>query len=697
MGKRILKPASTVLALFLTIFFLSSPLFAATLRVQSQDRGGEFVPGELLVKFRGEKRSRVVKLPRGKLVERAQKEFERESHVEYAEPNYIAHALFIPDDPYYSYQWHFDNPVYGGIHAESAWEVSRGSGVTVAIIDTGIAYENYRRWWSRYYQAPDLAETCFVSGYDFVENDSHPNDDNGHGTHVAGTVAQSTNNGLGVAGVAFESCLMPIKVLNRNGSGTYADVAEGIRFAADKGAQVINLSLGGSASSQTLLDAVAYAHSKGVTIVAAAGNDSAGAVSYPAAYDDYVLAVGATRYDETLAYYSNHGPSLDLVAPGGDLNVDQNGDGYGDGVLQQTFGSRNNDWGYYFYQGTSMAAPHVSGVAAMVIANGVSNPDSVRAALEGSAEDLGPLGWDETYGWGLLDAATALGYVPGPIDNPPAVNIVSPSDDETVIGSVDIVASASDDFGVDRVDFYVDDALIGSDTTDPYEISWNSTVVSDGSHTVTASAVDTTSQTGSDSINVVVDNVNDPPIAEAGPDQAVLVDEVVTFDGSLSHDPDGTIVSYAWDFGDGEGGNNATATHAYPTAGTYTVTLRVTDDGGLQDQDTLKVTVSEAPAVEEFAFTGTVPSQGENKHLVSVKAGAEKMYVKLTWSGWGDLRLRIYNPSGVLVKEVDKSTWGNRVEETTILTPTQGAWRVAVYSDNRWGSTSYTIKGTISY
>ncbi len=232
---------------------------------------------------------------------------------------------------------------------EKAWDISTGQGVTVAVVDTGIR------------KGTDLAKTCFVSGYDFVNSDTDPIDDNGHGTHVAGTVAQSTDNGVGVAGVAYKSCLMPVKVLDATGSGTYADVASGIIYAADNGAKVINLSLGGSSDSQTLKDAVAYAYGKGVTVVAAAGNNNSRTLSYPAAYDAYVIAVGATQYDETKAPYSNYGPSLDLVAPGGNNNLDQNKDGYADGVLQQTFQikGRTISWGYYFFQGTSMAAPHV--------------------------------------------------------------------------------------------------------------------------------------------------------------------------------------------------------------------------------------------------------------------------------------------------------------------------------------------------
>jgi len=390
--------------------FLGNPSFAKDGRV------ADFVEGELVVKFKNDQKPfRVIKLPQGKSVREARQEFELRDDVEYAEPNYIARAYFVPNDPFYSFQWHLDGPAFGGIHTEAAWDTSNGAGAVVAVIDTGVAYENYDEGrGKKYYLAPDLANTSFVPGYDFVNDDTHPNDDEGHGTHVTGTIAQSTNNSLGVAGVAFGASIMPVKVLDGNGSGTYADVASGIRWAADNGAKVINLSLGGSSPATVLEEAVAYAYTLGVTIVAAAGNDGLGVVGYPAAYDDYVIAVGATRYDETRAYYSNYGASLDLVAPGGDVTVDQNGDGYGDGVLQQTFGNRTNDWGYYFYQGTSMATPHVAGVAALVIANGnATTPDEVRSALESTADDLGASGRDDFYGQGLVNAEMALTWTQG--------------------------------------------------------------------------------------------------------------------------------------------------------------------------------------------------------------------------------------------------------------------------------------------
>ena len=389
----------------------------------------EHVPDEILVKFKPGARedainkinsdyrtsdkstllsgTKVLKISSNKTVEEMVEAYSSLPEVEYAEPNYIAHAFMVPDDPLYSYQWHLDNDVYGGIHMEPAWDISTGSGVVVAVLDTGVAYENY----GIYCQAPDLAGTTFVSGYDFVNGDAHPNDDEGHGTHVAGTVAQTTNNYYGVAGVAFDCSIMPVKVLNETGYGAYSGIANGIYYATDNGADVISMSLGGPTPSPTLEDAVAYAYNNGVTVVAAVGNEyqHGNPPQYPAAYDDYIIAVGATRYDEIRSYYSNTGSYLDLTAPGGDITVDQNSDGYGDGVLQQTFsGGDPCDFGLWFFQGTSMATPHVSGVAALLIANGVTGPDNVRNRLESTAEDKGTPGWDEEYGWGIVDAYAAL-------------------------------------------------------------------------------------------------------------------------------------------------------------------------------------------------------------------------------------------------------------------------------------------------
>ena len=431
--------ASYVLVILMILAILPIPAVSAAsdpLQVYA-DMGksdAAFVPDEIVVKFKNDhKPFQVIKVPEGKVKEKVQ-EYARRPDVVYAEPNYYAQAFAAPNDFYYALQWNFAASSAGGINLEEAWTKTTGADVTVAVVDTGIAYEDY----GSFVQAPDLAATNFISGYDFVNNDDHANDDNSHGTHVAGTIAQSTNNSIGVAGIAYDATLMPVKVLNKKGSGTYTAIANGIRYAANHEADVINLSLGGPYPSTTLESALAYAHSKNVTIVAAAGNDGTGTVSYPAAYDAYVIAVGATRVDKTLAYYSNWGSNLDLVAPGGDVNVDQNSDGQKDGILQNTFNPTTkvvSDFGYYFFQGTSMASPHVAGVAALVIAAGVAtSPADVQKVLQTTALDLGAEGRDNTYGHGLIDAGKALNATIEP--TPPPTNTAPTADSQTVTTTV---------------------------------------------------------------------------------------------------------------------------------------------------------------------------------------------------------------------------------------------------------------------
>jgi serine protease len=306
-----------------------------------------------------------------------------------------------PDDPMYKSQWHFNM-----VNAEGAWQVTKGEGVIVAVIDTGVSpgkLEDGKA--SRFKRVPDLKQTEFVKGYNFVNNNDDPSDGNGHGTHVAGTISQSTNNAFGVAGLAPGSKIMPIKVLSDGGSGTVADIANGIRFAADNGAKVINMSLGGGMYSATLARAVKYAHDKGVLVACAAGNGSRQKVEYPAAYDGCV-AVSALGPDTKLAFYSSYGKETDIAAPGGDTRVDLNKDGLPDGVLQDTIARGDpNAHGFFPYQGTSMATPHVAAAAALVIATGVTDPDRVEAVLKSTAKKLNdPI----RYGAGGLDAAAAV-------------------------------------------------------------------------------------------------------------------------------------------------------------------------------------------------------------------------------------------------------------------------------------------------
>ena len=227
-----------------------------------------------------------------------------------------------PNDPRYGEQWNFQM-----VKAEEAWEVTKGKGAVVAVIDTGVAYKDTRQG----KRASDFGDTQFVPGYDFVNRNDTPNDDQGHGTHVAGTIAESTNNGLGVAGLAFEAKIMPLKVLSASGSGRTNDIAEAIRWAADHGANVINMSLGGPFPDNLMASACEYAHKKGVTIVCAAGNSAREGVGYPAAYKD-CIAVSAVGPKGDLSFYSSWGRQVAIAAPGGDKQVG----GDAGGILQNT-------------------------------------------------------------------------------------------------------------------------------------------------------------------------------------------------------------------------------------------------------------------------------------------------------------------------------------------------------------------------
>ncbi len=388
----------------------------------------------------------MLSIPDGADIREALNYYESHPDVLYAEPVVIRRVFWTPNDPLFPRQWHFDA---NHINMPAAWNKEKGSSTAiVAIVDTGIAYEDYpipeyeagevASSDDYYHMAPDFTALQFVAGYDVVHDDGHPNDQYGHGTHVAGTVAQATNNGIGTAGMAPDCKLMPVQVMNYKGSGYDFWIAEGITWAVDHGADVINLSLGGppGQSSEIEHDAIIYAHNKGVVIVASAGNSFIGILSYPAAFEE-CIAVAATNYNDTRAVYSQYGTGLDISAPGGATYEDKNGDGYPDGVLQCTYKrvynaqtgvvAKVNEFAYHFFQGTSMAAPHVSGLAALLISHGITGVDNVKNAIYTTARDLGTSGYDKVYGWGMIDPAAALDYVPGAVheESAPAITSVS--------------------------------------------------------------------------------------------------------------------------------------------------------------------------------------------------------------------------------------------------------------------------------
>ena len=302
----------------------------------------------------------------------------------------------LANDPFAYAQWHME-----AINAEDAWEESTGNGVMVAVLDTGVSPGG-----------EDAPHT--ISGWDFIQDDGWANDAHGHGTHVAGTVAQPANNGVGGYGVAPDATILAVRVLDRNGRGWTSDIIAGIELAVEEGADIINMSLGSYNHSSAERRALKDAEAAGVLMVGAAGNDNKKGMVYPARYPE-VIAVTAVDARNVRAPYSNWYWTSELCAPGGDTSKDRNGDGLIDGVLQET--RINGSYGHYFFQGTSMASPHVAGVAALVMALG---PDATetREILQNTALDLGRSGKDNRYGYGLVDAMAAVSATFNMTDGP---------------------------------------------------------------------------------------------------------------------------------------------------------------------------------------------------------------------------------------------------------------------------------------
>lgn len=347
----------------------------------------------------------LVALPTFQSVRDAAREIALEPSVLYAEPNYYRYAHLIPNDPYYNYQWHLPH-----MYTNLAWDLSSGTGVVVGLLDSGVSYRNA----APYALAPDLAGTLITPGWDFVNADANPDDDYGHGTHMCGCIAQTTNNFLGVAGVAYASTVMAVKVMDSLGDVGVVDEADGIYYATNNGAKIINLSLGGPGISITEQNAVIYAYGQGVTLLASSGNAGSSVLEYPASYTE-CISVGAVQYDRTRPSYSNYGTALDVMAPGGNITLDQNFDSYADGIMQQTHdGTTFSTFYYYLIEGTSPACALASGVAALVVSKSTAilSPLQVRNILEDTAIDLGVAGWDQYYGWGEIDAYAAVSATP---------------------------------------------------------------------------------------------------------------------------------------------------------------------------------------------------------------------------------------------------------------------------------------------
>ena len=392
-------------------------LILGTLPVYADDHGDDSNIERILVKFEdgtdeeserevsrrhgdsdeGEIRGtgvRVIRIPRGRLQEKLQA-YSREKGVIFAEPDYIAHAYGTPDDTYFGNQWGMTR-----VQAPSAWDVTTGqTTVTIAILDTGIDQNH-----------PDLAGKV-INNRNFTSS-ATVDDLYGHGTHVAGVAAAATNNAMGVAGVGYNTALMNVKVLDDNGSGAYSWIANGIIWATDNGAKVISMSLGGSSGSSTLQSAINYAVSRGVVVVAAAGNSGNSAPSYPAYYSG-VIAVAASDANDATASFSNHGSWVDVAAPGTGI--------------YSTLPNHSNRIGILNYgslSGTSMATPFVAGLAGLVWSTPYGTDGaSVRNRIESTADRVGGTGTYWQYGRINAYSAVAPSVPPPPPDTTPPAQV----------------------------------------------------------------------------------------------------------------------------------------------------------------------------------------------------------------------------------------------------------------------------------
>jgi hypothetical protein len=382
----------------------------------------------------------------------------RNPRIKFAEKDVLVQLeQVIPNDPRYPNAWHL--PM---IDAPSAWQFALGDNISVAILDTGVDASH-----------PDLAAKL-LPGWNAASGNADTTDINGHGTLVAGTTAATSNNAIGVASVAWNAMIMPLRVTNStDGSAFVSTIADALIWAADNGAKVANISYGVS-NSASVSSAAQYMRNRGGVVVVAAGNSG----TNPGYADNpYMISVSATTSSDVKASWSSFGNYVDVAAPGAGIWTTSRGGGYG------------------AVSGTSFSSPNTAGVVALIMsANPLLSPGEVESILETTANDLGVAGWDQQYGHGRVNAfnavAAAAGQTQPPDAEPPVATILSPSEGITVSASVPVDVTASDNVGVARVDLYVDGNLVGSDSTSPFGFVWDSASVADGWASVSAYAYD---------------------------------------------------------------------------------------------------------------------------------------------------------------------------------------------------------------
>jgi thermitase len=427
---------------------------------------------------------RIVRVPEARR-EAALTALQHNPNIEFAEADAIVPPDFIPNDPSYASQWHLPK-----IAAPAAWDLAIGSSeVIVAILDTGVDATH-----------PDLAP-LIVPGWNFYDNNADTRDVYGHGTSVAGSACAVGNNAIGIASVAWNCRLMPVRIASPTCYASYSTIARGLTYAADKGARVANVSFAGAGRSLTVQTAAKYLQDKGGVTTASGGNDGT-FLDVPDC--PYVLSVSATGSGDTRASFSNTGPYLDLAAPGSGIFTTANGGGYRS------------------ISGTSFAAPIVAGVAALVLSvNPALSAAQVQDILTQSADDLGTAGYDTDYGYGRVNAYKAVlaatAAPPPPADStPPSVAIASPTEGAAVAGQVQVQVDASDDTAIDRVDLYLDDTLVATEALGAFSVVWDTTTRPDGACRVAAVAYDKAGNHATAVSDVTVRNSPDttPPVVQ---------------------------------------------------------------------------------------------------------------------------------------------------------------------------------------
>lgn len=445
----------------------------------------------------GQSPLRIVELPRGQEMQ-AVATLKRNPHIEFAELDRRVAPAAAPNDPYFGSSWHLAK-----INASTAWDSSTGSGVTVAVLDTGVDAAH-----------PDLSSRI-VPGWNFHDNNSNTSDVHGHGSAVAGAAAATMNNAIGVAAIAGQARIMPIRIADANAYAYWSTVAQGLTWAADNGARVANISYVGVAGSSAVQSAAQYMKNKGGLVVVCAGNNNRDEGIAPTTA---MIPVSATDENDLKTSFSSWGGFVAMSAPGINVWTTQRGGTYGQ------------------WWGTSIASPVTAGVVALMMARKPTlSAAQVESLLYASAVDLGASGRDPVFGHGRVDAAAALRAVDGATASTtdtqaPTVSLASPSGGSTVSGLVSVGVNASDDTGVSRVDLLVNGAVVASDTSAPFAFSWDSTQVSNGSTTLSLRASDAAGNTAT-SAGVVVTVSN---VAVADTSAPVL---------RISNPVDGSVVS----------------------------------------------------------------------------------------------------------------------------------------------------------